>query len=754
MNPKRMLSVALAVTFVAAPSISLAQTPPPPPQQGQTAKPTPPPAPQAPPKYEETVVVSASKTEQKIVDAPATMSVFTPQMLETTPAANYSDLLRTVPGVNVTQLSARDINITSRAATSSLSTSQLAVLDGRSIYQDFFGFVMWDFMPANMDEVKQIEVIRGPASAVWGANALTGVVNVITKTPREMRGASVTFGGGAFSKNVKDNQTGVANNADPGQVFFLNGTLADVINDEWSYKMSAGYYQTDAFARPLGKLPSGTAYPTFSDDGTKQPKFDLRFDRDFAEGARLTFAGGTAGTSGIMETGIGPFKIKSGTMLSYGKVNYTNKGFHAQAFMNMLDGEAPNLLSVDAGGNPVQFTFNTKTFDFEMGDTRALNTHNVVTYGGNLRFNKFDLSLAPSETSRTEGGVYVQDEIFVNNYVRFVLGARVDKFSSISDPVFSPRAALVLKPANDQTFRVSYNRAFRAPSMINNALDVTIANPLPLAAVNQALQANRLPALFSNSASFLVPTRATGNANLKEEFIDAYEVSYTGKWGPKTLFTAAWYLTKMSDEIFFTVKENYSLTVPPAGWTSMSGWSALGPAGPVVATQVWGGIQNVAKFPKEYTYLNLGKVDNQGIELGLITEVGKTNYSINYSYQSEPKPDFPGFTAQAALSEINLPSKHRFNVSQSAKIFGLFYSLDVSVASQAFWQDVLDSRFNGTTPTYTLANMLIGKKFNQDKVTFQVRVNNLANRAIQQHIFGDVLKRSVMFELKINAPKK
>ena len=66
------------------------------------------------------------------------------------------------------------------------------MLDGRSLYQDFFGFVMWDFMPANLDEIKRIEVIRGPASAVWGANALNGVINVITKTPREMAGTSVS----------------------------------------------------------------------------------------------------------------------------------------------------------------------------------------------------------------------------------------------------------------------------------------------------------------------------------------------------------------------------------------------------------------------------------------------------------------------------------------------------------------------------------------------------------------------------------
>jgi iron complex outermembrane receptor protein len=107
---------------------------------------------------------------------------------------HYGDLLRSVPGVNVTQISARDINVTSRAATSSLSTSQLAVVDGRSIYQDFFGFIMWDFMPTNLNEIKQIEVIRGPASAVWGANAVNGVINVITKSPREMQGTSVTFG--------------------------------------------------------------------------------------------------------------------------------------------------------------------------------------------------------------------------------------------------------------------------------------------------------------------------------------------------------------------------------------------------------------------------------------------------------------------------------------------------------------------------------------------------------------------------------
>ena len=119
-------------------------------QPPATPAPQPSPAPAQPPLpepelpvYEEQVVVTASRTEQKLVNAPATVSLISSQAIENMPAQNYADLLRTVPGVNVTQTSARDINVTSRGATSTLSTSQLALMDGRSLYQDFFGLVAW-----------------------------------------------------------------------------------------------------------------------------------------------------------------------------------------------------------------------------------------------------------------------------------------------------------------------------------------------------------------------------------------------------------------------------------------------------------------------------------------------------------------------------------------------------------------------------------------------------------------------------------
>ena len=112
------------------------------------------------------------------------------------------------------QLTARDVNLTTRGATSTLATSQLALVDGRSVYLDFFGMVMWDLVPNNASEIKQIEVIRGPASAVWGANAMSGVVNVITLSPRELAAgggrSTLTIGAGFFDRDATGWTTGPA----------------------------------------------------------------------------------------------------------------------------------------------------------------------------------------------------------------------------------------------------------------------------------------------------------------------------------------------------------------------------------------------------------------------------------------------------------------------------------------------------------------------------------------------------------------
>src|SRR5687767_14011154 len=108
--------------------------------------------------------------------------------------------------MNVIQTSARDISLTARGATNALAATQLTLLDGLTVYLDFLGVVLWDLIPTNFDDIKQIEVVRGPASAVWGANAMSGVVNIITKSPREAPETTVTLQAGALDRDVGSTQ--------------------------------------------------------------------------------------------------------------------------------------------------------------------------------------------------------------------------------------------------------------------------------------------------------------------------------------------------------------------------------------------------------------------------------------------------------------------------------------------------------------------------------------------------------------------
>ena len=133
----------------------------------------------------------------------------------------------------------------------------------------------------------------------------------------------------------------------------MSGTYAAAPNDRWSYKLSGGGYSQDALARPTGQIPCDipsvclvptTVYPPFQNSGTTQPKFDARVDYDFEDGRRLSFSGGAAGTQGIMHSGIGPFEINDGSVMSYAKANYSKGAFRAGFFTNLLRGDADQLL--------------------------------------------------------------------------------------------------------------------------------------------------------------------------------------------------------------------------------------------------------------------------------------------------------------------------------------------------------------------------------------------------------------------------
>ncbi len=716
----------------------------------------------------ETVVVSATKTDTALVDAPATMTVLTSSMLQSSPAQNYGDLLRSVPGLNVIQLSARDVNITSRQATGTLSNSQLVLLDGRSVYLDFFGVVLWDLLPTNLDDVKQIEVIRGPASAVWGANALTGVVNIITKSPREAKGGEAVFSGGFLSRDA-----GSKSGQGPGGIGGANASWADAPNDTWSYRVSGGYFVSAAFPRPAGTIPliadprvpgatlqkgptvGGAAFPAdtagplgaaYANRGTSEPKFDARVDQELGKNGRLTYEGGIAGTSGVIYTGVGPFDIQKGSVLGFGRVNYLKDALKLSVFTNILSADAPNLLFPDAAtGKALQMTLTTKTYDFEVGNANPVGSRNVISYGGNVRRNTWDITLAPTAQDRSELGAYAQDEIFLDR-VRLNIGGRVDKFGNLANAFFSPRLSANVKLAPEQAIRVSFNRAFRSPSVINNYLSANIVAPQDLSGLAPILPAPLRPLvaqpfpLVVRAVGSELPIGTTPQPQLSEEALTAYEIAYTGTIFEKTTLGASFYVNDTNHSIKFVPLppnlDPYTPANPPPGWL-------LPPA-------ILGAMAQLGIFlPRTaFTYQNLGPIRQKGIELSVDHQIDNgISMFANYSWQalpqilSDPNP-FPAV-------DLSYPPQNRFNAGFSVDRGRVLGNLSVNYSDKAFWSDVLTPQYYGYTDSYTMVNATLGARWVNNKITTSVKVTNLFNQDIQQHIFGDILKRTVVFEVRV-----
>ncbi len=652
---------------------------------------------------DEVIVVTASRTEQKLHDVPAAITVLTAADIENAPADDYGDLLRTVPGLNVSQIGTRDINVSSRAPTASLSTGQLVLVDGRTVYLDFFGFVIWEYLPTNTQEVKQIEIVQGPGSSVWGANAMNGVINVITKSPRELDGTYLMAGGGELD-------TAYATLTHAG------------VRDDFSYKVSGTYYQQDEpYDRPT-VAPSGTPLPLFVNEGTAQPKFDLRFDWD-KEDTTWSFSSGYAGTDGLFHTGIGPFSVNTAA-LSYVKGSWARRAMNVTAFVNILDGDASNLLSVSPTGAPLLLGFESQTYNVDVTNTSVLGGNHVVTYGANARHNDFDLSLAPDGSNRDELGVFVQDEILIGDKVRWVLGVRVDDIDPVGT-VVSPRSTLMFSPNPDHTFRLSFNRAFRSPSLIENHLKTTIIN---------LIEIPPLPPLIPAPIPFFFPTVAKGNPLLDQEQLDAFEVGYVGTFD-KSTFTVSVYRNEKKDDVDFFGAVFYSSLNPPPGW----------PLPPFIPTP-FGLLPTVPAdtLPELFSYRNIGETVNEGIELSLSVRPSQ-NWSVNanYSYQNEPE------VTGIPLGQSNIPPENRFNFGLAYDTGRFYINGNLNYVDEAFWTDVLDERFFGPTEDFTQVNMSLGWRFNDGRTTVGLIGSNIFDEEVQQHIFGDIISRKISGELRL-----
>jgi outer membrane receptor protein involved in Fe transport len=633
---------------------------------------------------------------------------------------------------------------------------------------------------------------------VWGANALTGVVNIITKSPREAEGIRLDLSLGRLNRDAGSRQ-----GQGDGSAYGGSFSLSRAPNDRLSYRVSAGYFHSDPYSRPVGVttlrdpltgatfpcpgapetgcvpldthpldstiVTGGAPYPidgpgarglAFSNSPTDQPRVEVRVDQDLAGGGRFSYSGGYSGTSGIMHTGIGPFDIQKGSYMGFGRVAYTKGAFHVAGYSNFFDVDAPNLLLEDPlTGEPVELSFKTKTYDLEVGDSRVLGGNQILTYGGNVRRNDFEITLTPNARNRTELGLYLEDEIYWDR-VRFSLGARVDKFGNIEDPVFSPRLSAMFKPTPNHSLRVSFNRAFRAPSAVHNYLEQDIyapgVDPIDLTPLLGLCSVGGLPADLCS----LVPTepvpvivRNAGNPDLKQESVTAFEVAYTGTVAGRTTLGLSFFQNDIDDSLNFV-----NITPSPTHPEGLPGFDVYTPEipppgipGPLYGFLLQQGFLD--PIPRTVTtYLNLGPIRQRGLELSIDHRVSRGVWaSANYSFQGTPKvlkadPDQIPYPTE----EVGVAPRHRVNAEVRFDTDRLFGSATFNYTGWAFWQDVLTLPYHGRTDAFTMLNASLGVRLADGRLSAVVRGTNLANKTIQQHIFGDILKRSVFLELRLN----
>jgi outer membrane receptor protein involved in Fe transport len=742
----------------------------------------------------EDVVVSASARKEALVDAPAAVTVITGAELQTSPGDQLADHLRRVPGINVVQFSARDVNIASRTSTGGINTSTLVLVDGRNLYLDFLGFVMWEFVPTDPSLIERVEVVRGPASAIWGANASGGVVQVITKSPRDTLGGRVLVEGGSYgTRGIEAKES------------FLTRS--------WAVRLSAGYFESDPFPRPttiknlygdtvnpdLGLLPAseGTS-------GTRQPRFDLRADHEDASGGDWMVEAGTGRTSGWIATGLGPFRVDPTTSMSYVSTRWRSGLTEAQANVNLFDGSAVNLI------NALPFTFSSGSTQATVHGSIPVGRRGVVGWGGSAELSSYDLSIAPDAKRRTKLGIYADADFDIVPKLSVVAGARVDDFKETVGTVFSPRLALRWKPRPDQAVRVAWGTAYRSPSVIETDLYVP---SIPVAILDwHEIDKTLDPATFPNGffellargvcsmrpdncgappgevPNYVAVTSAEGSRRLHEEKTTSLELGWAGSFrsfdasvtvyrnwtrggidfpvksyygvGPDGLPGTADDVVLPSDPNHDGIEEAPPVDLCPYGIDQFVQFAALcndpNRPSPKVPYNLALSVLLDGKIPALFQYQNTGTVQNDGLELGL-SWAGPRGLGVafNYSWQSDPlssgirmsdrietarQQHESGLTPDTT-DFVNIPARHRVSLSAQMDRRRWFAAGSWDYISGTFWQDVLTSDFWGFVPGYHLVGVRGGWRWPRQGLELTAQITNLLNRPIQQHIYGDVLER-------------
>ena len=448
-------------------------------------------------------VTSVSKKEQKLSQV-AAVYVITQEDIRHSGATNIPDLLRMVPGLDVAQINANTWAISSRGFNSEFANKLLVLIDGRTVYTPLFGGANWDTFDVPLEDIDRIEVIRGPGGTIWGANAVNGVINVITKKTEDTLGGLVTTGGGTAAQEFGTVQYG------------------GKIQQDTSYRIFARYLNGDHFPDLNG---------TNGEDGWHLLHGGFREDTRLSAKDSLTTQGDLyAGSEGstIVHTILNPpenVEVQRLTPLSGGNVlGKWNHIFSDRADMTMQI----YFDRYTRSGPEVRETRNT--YDFEFQNHLVWGNRQDVIWGFGYRHSAdqtlgtIDEAFAPADWDGDLFSAFVQDQITVRpDRVFLSIGTKLEN-SYFTGFDLQPSIRVAWTPNKRHTFWASISRAARTPARRDEGVQAALA-------------------------AFPGPTEVLleGNANFEAEHVVAYELGYRAQPSPRLSLGATAFINTYTD---------------------------------------------------------------------------------------------------------------------------------------------------------------------------------------------------------------
>ncbi len=656
-------------------------------------------------------IVTASKGAQSPLDAPSSTAVITEQDIRLSGITKIPELLRRLAGVDIMQVTGGQTEVSIRGFNQRLSNKTLVLVDGRSVYADILGATIWQTLSIGVEDIQRIEVVRGPGSALYGADAFNGVINIITKKPGEPAAGDQRRSGlaGAYGSQAT-----------------THGSLwASGREGDFGWRMAAGY---DYLPRWSREVPNGRAdVRTGVGDqveSSRTIRLDARGSRQFGKAGTLNFGGGLA--QGSLEIlGIGTLQdiVLPSFAATDVTTSWSSDHIDARIFWNRLRGDSSlNVNYVGQSLLPARVEQNI--VDGEVVYKGKLEVSNDLVndlrIGAAYRYKDVVWTYLDQDRFEHHYALFLHDELKIAKPLPLVADYRLDWVPYLERFQQSPRGAVLVHPTKQSTIRGSVATAFRKPTFLESYLRLPIQ--LPVTGAGQFSEGVR-----RDDPGFIV------NA---ERIISA-ELGYLNQESDVFTVDTSLYFNRVSSLI--QLASTRPLTVadfPTAGTQDIA--TGLFPVGfggwenQCQAYNVYGGEASVRTYPTE------------GLDL-------YANYTLNLLQQ-----DNSGCTSDQ-LSRIvadQRTSRHKVNAGVQLRTkAGFDGSVDFHFVSDQFWaeqvtnfvrQQIEQQRFR--LSQYALVNARVGYRFLSNQADVGIVGFNILGLEHRQHPYGQLLGRRVMVQ--------